>query len=145
MADYLTNDTDLQAVADAIRAKGGTSAPLTYPDGFVSAIGAINTTGEMKPATLTLTSSSYTGETYATFIFVNSEGHLDKKTYFADTFTFPITFTTVVGGVVVFMPSGFPGIPSYQNPIGCEIQLYEKVFCILVTSPQASIDIYNAD
>lgn len=41
MADYLTNDTDLQAVADAIRGKGGTSAPLTYPDGFVSAIGAI--------------------------------------------------------------------------------------------------------
>lgn len=42
MADYLTNDADLKAVADAIRAKGGTSAPLTYPDGFVSAIGAIS-------------------------------------------------------------------------------------------------------
>lgn len=39
--DYLTNDTDLKKVADAIRAKGGTSAPLAYPSGFVSAIQAI--------------------------------------------------------------------------------------------------------
>lgn len=39
--DYLTNDTDIKKVADAIRAKGGTSAPLAYPSGFVSAIQAI--------------------------------------------------------------------------------------------------------
>ena len=39
--DYLTNDTDIKKVADAIRAKGGTSAPLAYPNGFVSAIQAI--------------------------------------------------------------------------------------------------------
>ena len=41
--DYLTNDTDLKKVADAIRAKGGTSAPLAYTSGFVSAIQAIQT------------------------------------------------------------------------------------------------------
>lgn len=39
--DYLTNDTDIKKVADAIHAKGGTSAPLVYPSGFVSAIQAI--------------------------------------------------------------------------------------------------------
>ena len=38
MAEYLTNTADLTAVADAIRAKGGTSAQLVYPAGFVSAI-----------------------------------------------------------------------------------------------------------
>lgn len=38
MAEYLTNDTDLKKVANAIRAKGGTSANLSYPDEFVSAI-----------------------------------------------------------------------------------------------------------
>lgn len=43
--DYLTNDTDIKKVADAIRAKGGTSAPLAYPSGFVSAIQAIHTGG----------------------------------------------------------------------------------------------------
>ena len=43
MAEYLTNTADLTAVADAIRAKGGTAAQLVYPDGFVSAIQAIQT------------------------------------------------------------------------------------------------------
>ena len=45
MAEYLTNTADLTAVADAIRAKGGISNPLVYPDGFVSAIQAIETGG----------------------------------------------------------------------------------------------------
>lgn len=43
MAEYLTNTTDLTAVADAIRAKGGTAAQLVYPAGFVSAIQTIQT------------------------------------------------------------------------------------------------------
>ena len=43
MAEFLTFDTDLTAVANAIRAKGGTSAQLVYPNGFVSAIQAIQT------------------------------------------------------------------------------------------------------
>lgn len=45
MAEYLTNTTDLTKVASAIRAKGGTSDPLVYPDGFVTAIQAIETGG----------------------------------------------------------------------------------------------------
>ena len=43
MAEYLTNTTDLTKVASAIREKGGTSDPLVYPDGFVTAIQAIKT------------------------------------------------------------------------------------------------------
>lgn len=43
--NYFTTDTDLTAVADAIRQKGGTTAPLTYPNGFVSAIQNIPTGG----------------------------------------------------------------------------------------------------
>ena len=42
MAEYLTNTTDLTSVANAIRTKGGTTEPLTYPDEFVSAIQAIS-------------------------------------------------------------------------------------------------------
>lgn len=41
MAEYLTNTTDLTKVASAIRAKGGTSDPLVYPDGFASAVAGI--------------------------------------------------------------------------------------------------------
>lgn len=43
MADYLTTDTELTSVANAIRTKGGTSASLVYPTGFVTAIGNIDT------------------------------------------------------------------------------------------------------
>lgn len=43
MADYLTTDTELTSIANAIRTKGGTSASLTYPTGFVTAINNIPT------------------------------------------------------------------------------------------------------
>lgn len=42
---YLADSSELTSIADAIRTKGGTSAGLTYPDGFVSAINAIPTGG----------------------------------------------------------------------------------------------------
>lgn len=48
MTEYLTNNTDLKKVADAIRTKGGTSAALAYPDEYVSAINAITTGTELK-------------------------------------------------------------------------------------------------
>lgn len=47
MAVYLTTDTDLTSVADAIRTKGGTSAQLEFPGGFVTAIGDISGGGEL--------------------------------------------------------------------------------------------------
>ena len=49
MAEYLTNTTDLTKVASAIREKGGTSDSLVYPDGFVTAIQAIQTGGGTTP------------------------------------------------------------------------------------------------
>ena len=39
--EYAVNHADLTAVADAIRAKGGTSGTLAFPDGFVEAVRAI--------------------------------------------------------------------------------------------------------
>lgn len=43
MAKCMTDTINLTSVADAIRTKGGTSAQLIYPSGFVSAIQAIQT------------------------------------------------------------------------------------------------------
>lgn len=43
MVEYLAKSEDLTAVADAIRAKGGTDAQLMFPDGMVEAINAIET------------------------------------------------------------------------------------------------------
>lgn len=45
MAHYVTTDFELTCLANAIRAKGGTSASLVYPSGFVSAINDIPSGG----------------------------------------------------------------------------------------------------
>lgn len=45
MAYRKVDDTSLASVADAIRSKGGTSDALVFPDGFVSAISAIQAGG----------------------------------------------------------------------------------------------------
>ena len=55
MANYLTNDTDLTAVANAIRTKGGTSGQLTYPNGFVAAVEAIKTGGITPSGSISIT------------------------------------------------------------------------------------------
>ena len=47
MAEYLAKSEDLTAVADAIRAKGGTDAQLTFPSGFVLAVKAISGAGQV--------------------------------------------------------------------------------------------------
>lgn len=41
MSNYLVDSADLTSVANAIRTKGGTSAQLSFPAGFVSAVQAI--------------------------------------------------------------------------------------------------------
>ena len=43
VVEYLTTETDLVKVANAIRAKSGTTAKLSFPDGFVQAINSIPT------------------------------------------------------------------------------------------------------
>ena len=60
MVEYLTNNTDLKKVADAIRAKGGTADPLVYPDGFVEAIGNIQTGSPEQEKSVTITANGTT-------------------------------------------------------------------------------------
>ena len=43
VVEYLTAETDMIKVANAIRAKSGTTAKLSFPDGFVQAINSIPT------------------------------------------------------------------------------------------------------
>lgn len=145
MAEYLTNTTDLTKVASAIREKGGTTAPLVYPDGFVTAIQSIDTTGGRKPAKLTITSSDYIGNRYGYFIFPTLEGHIEKYDFTREQFTFPVTINTVIGGLVIISPDNFPGIPGWQNGMGSEVSLNYGQLIVLVTSPQAYIDIINTD
>lgn len=77
MATYLVDDSDLTSVANAIRTKGGTSAQLSFPTEFVSAINAIPTGGSSPTiSTKTVsnssadnTSISFTGLTKAPIAF----------------------------------------------------------------------------
>ena len=61
MTDYLTNDTDLTSVANAIRTRGGTSASLAFPSGFVTAIENIPSGGG---GNITVSVSNFTGQIY---------------------------------------------------------------------------------
>lgn len=47
MADFLVKDTSLTAVADAIREKGGTTAPLSFPAGMAKAVRNIQSGGDL--------------------------------------------------------------------------------------------------
>ena len=60
--DYLTTNQELTSIANAIRTKGGTSASLTYPAGFVSAIENLPSGGGIYQAktNITPTTSSQT-------------------------------------------------------------------------------------
>jgi len=51
---YYTDGAEIKSIADAIRAKGGTSGTFEYPNGFVTAIEAIET-GITPAGTLTIT------------------------------------------------------------------------------------------
>ena len=53
--DYLVSDTDLTSVANAIRAKGGTSGQLSFPAGFNTAIANIPSGGGNDLTTCTFT------------------------------------------------------------------------------------------
>lgn len=81
MSNYIVDGADLTDIADAIRAKGGTSGQLQFPQGFVDAVEAIETGGAAVPfhfasgvVTPTSTSQSLTfplpGFTYTPWYFI---------------------------------------------------------------------------
>ena len=65
--DYIANSNDLTSVANAIRTRGGTSAPLSFPSGFVSAIGAIPSGGGGGAETKSLNFYDYDGTLVESF------------------------------------------------------------------------------
>lgn len=69
--EYLAKSEDLTAVADAIRAKGGTDAQLTFPGGFVGAVQAI-------PAGTTITDGIVINE-------MDANGYATKIDYYGET------------------------------------------------------------
>lgn len=94
MSNYAVSDSDLTTIADAIRTKGGTSAGLSFPDGFVSAIGDIPTGG-----TGTLISKSITANGTYNAADDDADGYSSVTvnvglTYESGTFTTPSSGST---------------------------------------------------
>ena len=71
MSDYVVSDSSLEAVADAIRAKGGTSAQLEFPADFVAAIGNIPAPGG---GHFTVLQGTKTPSSNATYLYVPYQG-----------------------------------------------------------------------
>ena len=124
MAEYLTNTTDLTKVASAIREKGGTSDSLVYPDGFVTAIQAIQTGTELQiivtvesGATVTATKGSLSvsgtsvnetctltvpeAGTWSVTATLNGQTSDTKSVTFTDRYTTSLTFFSATITVTV--------------------------------------------
>lgn len=70
---YLTTTSELNSVAQAIRAKGGTGEPLEYPQGFIDAIDDIETGGggaDSQPSDNAIILSNYTNVAGNQFTFL---------------------------------------------------------------------------
>ena len=88
---YTTTSTELTSIADAIRAKGGTSAPLVYPAGFVSAINDISAGGG---GATHVTSTA----TIANYVYLDEDG--STQTFSADPFT-TLSVDALSGSIIV--------------------------------------------
>lgn len=96
MADYLTTDTELASVASAIRSKGGTSSPLVYPAGFVSAIEGISTGTDVSDTTATA-GDVLSGKYFYTSAGTKTQGSIASKS----------SSNLTVSGATVTAPAGY--------------------------------------
>ena len=95
MADYRVAGADLVSVADAIRTKGGTSAQLVFPGGFVDAIGDIPTGQQPVLVTKTITENgTYTASSDNADGYSSVTVNLQDVSYESGTFTCPSTGTS---------------------------------------------------
>jgi len=105
MADYLVTDTELTSVANAIRTKGGTSANLSFPTEFVSAINAIPQSGITPSGSLSITSNGTHDVTNYASVDVNVVGSSYTKVYEADyTKSYTSTSSTIMDTMLFDYP-----------------------------------------
>lgn len=106
MADYLVTDTELTAVADAIREKGDTSAVLEWPNGYVSAVEDIETGGGVETAQI-YADLSMGGNAY----YTNANGEVCTEQVDYDAGTVGINDVAIVGSLIVLYALTMPPSP----------------------------------
>lgn len=153
MAYYVVSDTSLTGIADKIRAKGGTSASLSFPTGFESAIDAIpisftelysgeitdsySSTTAATLTTISLGSSAYTADGILYVQVRDKAGKRDGYFYGTDSFIYnrnpivsPSTAATISnnesGGLTITFRTSASShnIASYSNYVGYGIYPY---------------------
>lgn len=118
LVDSTQLDTDLTSVANAIRTKGGTSASLAFPAGFVSAIGAIPTGSDAE--TIDALASGLMGNKSYTFTVSSMNSRVFADTKGAFSVTMPnltqvnVNYAAEGSEIVSFSAPLLTRIPSYM-------------------------------
>ncbi len=89
MADYIVKDTELTSVASAIRTAGGTNSLLSFPNGFISAVGNISG-GSSDFSTATVTVSMSAG-TFTLPVVVSGTSDISDEMPFSGCISYPIS------------------------------------------------------
>ena len=108
------------------------------------AIKAPESSAELKPCEVTITSRDYTGANYATFIYISQDGNLVHERNTVE-FTFPKTIQTVQNSVLVMMPFGFRGIVAYRNYKNLDHTQFQDELYSVPRSEKCSVEVYNND
>lgn len=128
MTEYLVSDTDMKKVADAIRAKSGTTTEMVFPDGFSAAVGAISTAPDTQEKTVPLSMAD--GDQVVT----PDEGKvLAKVTVRKPSTLVPenVKKDVNIGGVVGTLESGGSDTVVYQgNLVAADVTSESIVFAI---------------
>ena len=115
LVDSAQLDADLEDVADAIRAKGGTSAQLAFPAGFVSAIGDISTGGG-DPNENLIKANNNTLTSFSDDEITTIRGYM----FYGNSLLTAFDFSNVTGiQIGAFMNAGLAGdvtVPNFLNP-----------------------------
>lgn len=150
MTEYLTTDTDLKKVADAIRETTGTTDPLSFPDGFVSAIAC----GGQETTSLNVRIGLGTADSSFGICWQASNDWMFSTQF--DTSTFFILPDVLIGGYVIFFmdpikDASFVSENSLGaevfNPVGFDSAIDTSRVCIVfkITSanPTITVSVYN--
>lgn len=100
MSNYIVDSSDLTSVANAIRTKGGTSASLAFPAGFVDAVEAIETGG---------------GSSYSDMVTAFAKKEISGDIVLDSTVTrFPITYFMSEQPITSFRADGLLSMQNYS-------------------------------
>ena len=132
---YTTDSDELTSIADAIRAKGGTSAALVYPTGFVSAINDIPTggaTGKKVFVLLTNPLNPTQAENPACTIFSATGGTVWDSDEPIGSIATPTGYTFVevpnsCNNIVLSFHSNYPAQPNYYSTLYGDISFSDAV------------------